>query len=74
MLVTSDQPILSGGLILLRFGCEPKEWVDDQANEVACQASGINFGGRPPTFSDATDNERGLMAMLSETKFALAFS
>jgi len=59
---------------LLRFGRQPKEWVDDQDNEVACQASGINFCGRPPSFNDATDNERGLMGMLSETKFALAFS
>jgi hypothetical protein len=59
---------------LLRFGRQPREWVDDSANERLCQASGINFHGRPPSFSDATDNERGLMRMLSQTKFALAFS
>jgi len=61
-------------LDLVRFGRQPKEWADDLANERACQASGINFHGRPPSFSDATDNERGLMGMLSKTKFALAFS
>lgn len=61
-------------LDLVRFGRQPKEWADDLANKRLCQASGINFHGRPPSFSDATDNERGLMGMLSETKFALAFS
>lgn len=59
---------------LLRFGRQPKEWADDLANERICQDSGINFHGRPPSFCDATDNERGLMRMLSTTKFALAFS
>jgi len=59
---------------LVRLGRQPKEWVDDLANERLCHASGLNFHGRPPSFSDATDNERGLMGMLSETKFALAFS
>jgi hypothetical protein len=59
---------------LVRFGRQPKEWVDDSANERACQASGINFQGRPPSHSDATANERGLMEILSKTKFALAFS
>ena len=61
-------------LDLVRFGRQPKEWDDDLANERACQSLGLNFHGRPPSFSDATDNERGLMGMLSKTKFALAFS
>jgi hypothetical protein len=61
-------------LDLVRFGRQPKEWVDDLANARHCQASGINLHGRPPSFSNVTDNERGLMRMLSETKFALAFS
>jgi hypothetical protein len=59
---------------LLRFGRQPKEWVDDLANERVCKTAGISFHGRPPSLSDATDNERGLMGMLSKTKFALAFS
>lgn len=59
---------------LLRFGRQPQEWVDDMANKRVCQAWGLNFHGRPPSFSDATDNERALMRMLSKTKFALAFS
>ena len=59
---------------LLRFGRQPKEWSDDQVNARACQSVGLNFHGRPPSFSDATDNERELMGMLSKTKFALAFS
>ena len=54
---------------LLRFGRQPKEWDDDLANGRVCQASGIKFHGRPQSFSDATDNERGLMGMLSKTKF-----
>lgn len=61
-------------LDLVRFGRQPKEWDNDQINAQACQASGLTFHGRPPSFSDATENERGLMGMLSKTKFALAFS
>jgi hypothetical protein len=61
-------------LDLVRFGRQPKEWEDDLVNAQACQSLGLTFHGRPPSFSDATDNERGLMGMLSETKFALAFS
>jgi hypothetical protein len=61
-------------LDLVRFGRQPKEWDDDLANARACQSLGLNFHGRPPSFSDATDNERGLMGMLSKSKFGLAFS
>ena len=59
---------------LLRFGRQPKEWDDDRANGRLCQSSGITFHGRPQSFSDATDNQRGLMGTLSKTKFTLAFS
>ena len=59
---------------LMRFGRQPKDWDDDLVNARACQSLGLNFHGRPPSFGDATDNERGLMGMVSETKFALAFS
>jgi hypothetical protein len=59
---------------LLRFGRQPKEWDDDLANARFCQASGMNFHGRPQSFRDATDNERGLMGTLSKTKFTLAFT
>jgi len=61
-------------LDLVRFGRQPKAWDDDLVNAGACQSLGVNFLGRPPSFSDATDNERGLMGTLSKTKFALAFS
>ena len=61
-------------LDLVRFGRQPKEWNDDLANVRACQSLGLTFLGRPPSFTDATDNERGLMGVLSNTKFALAFS
>jgi len=59
---------------LVRFGRQPKDWDDDQVNARACQSLGLAFHGRPPSFSDATENERELMKMLSNTKFALAFS
>ncbi len=59
---------------VLRFGRQPKEWDDDLANARLCQSSGIAFHGRPQSFGDATDNERGLMGTLSQTKFTLAFS
>lgn len=61
-------------LDLVRFGRQPKDWDDDQVNARACQSLRLTFHGRPPSFSDATENERGLMGILSETKFALAFS
>jgi hypothetical protein len=61
-------------LDLVRFGRQPRDWDDDQVNARACQSLGLAFHGRPPSFSDATENERGLMEMLSSTKFALAFS
>jgi hypothetical protein len=61
-------------LDLVRFGRQPKEWDDDLANVRACQSLGLTFHGRPPSFSDSTENERRLMVMLSNTKFALAFS
>lgn len=61
-------------LDLVRFGRQPKEWDDDSVNARVCKSSGLTFHGRPPSFSDATENERGLMGMLSNTKFALAFS
>jgi len=59
---------------LLRFGRQPKEWDDDLVNGRVCQSLGIDFHGRPQSLSDATDNERGLMGMLSKAKFTLAFS
>ena len=61
-------------LDLVRFGRQPKDWEDDLVSAQACQSFGLNFHGRPPSFRDATDNERGLMELLSKTKFALAFS
>jgi hypothetical protein len=61
-------------LDLVRFGRQPKEWDDDMASARVCQSLGLSFHGRPPSFRDATENERGLMGMLSTTKFALAFS
>jgi len=59
---------------LLRFGRQPKNWDDDSANMRACESFGLSFHGRPQSLSDATDNERGLMKVLSKSKFALAFS
>jgi hypothetical protein len=59
---------------LLRFGRQPKDWEDDLVNQRICQSSGLVFHGRPQSLSDATDNERGLMGMLSKAKFTLAFS
>jgi hypothetical protein len=59
---------------LLRFGRQPKNWDDDLVNAQLCQSSGLEFHGRPQSWSDATDNQRGLMGMLGKTKFTLAFS
>ena len=59
---------------VLRFGRQPRTWDDDLANAQLCQSAGLQFHGRPPSLRNATDNQRGLMAMLSQTKFALAFS
>ena len=67
-------PNLLRPIDLLRFGRQPKEWDDDLENKMACQSSRLEFHGRPQSLSDATDNQRGLMATLSKTKYALAFS
>lgn len=61
-------------LDLLRFGRQPTEWDDDPSNAQQCQSRMLSFQGRPPGFSDATDNERALMTLLGDTKFTLAFS
>jgi hypothetical protein len=59
---------------LLRVGRQPKEWDDDLINGRVCQSLGLDFHGRPQSLRDATDNERGLMGMMSKAKFTLAFS
>ena len=59
---------------LLRFGRQPPEWEDDVSSAADCESRGLRFQGRPPVFDDATDNERSLMRILNDTKFALAFS
>jgi hypothetical protein len=59
---------------LLRFGRQPAPWEDDEATVRACRARGLEFGGRPPTFDDATENERALMETLARSKFTLSFS
>ncbi len=59
---------------LLRFGRQPEAWDDDAVNQQRCESVGLRFHGRPKSWSDATDNERGLMQTLSSTKFAMAFT
>jgi len=59
---------------LLRFGRQPAEWDDDVQSARCSQSRGMTFHGRPPSFSDASDNERALMRLLGETKFTVAFS
>src|SRR5215469_12330786 len=61
-------------LDLLRIGRQPAEWDDDDLTRAVCQSRGLSFEGRPPTFADATQGERSLMAIESTTKFILAFS
>jgi hypothetical protein len=59
---------------LLRFGRQPTEWDDDAVNRKRCQSKSLSFHGRPPSWPEAVDNERGLMAFLSDAKFTLASS
>jgi hypothetical protein len=59
---------------LLRFGRQPAEWEDDQSTSRECEFRMLNFQGRPPAFSDATENQHALMRFLSNAKFTLAFS
>src|SRR5262249_18154404 len=61
-------------LDLLRIGRQPRDWDDDNSTRAVCESRGLSFEGRPPTFADATRNERSLMAMEGTTKFVLAFS
>ena len=59
---------------LARFGRQPPEWEDDGSTATECESRGLRFQGRPTTLDDATDNERSLMRILSESKYVLAFS
>jgi hypothetical protein len=59
---------------LLRFGRQPASWENDEETRRVCLERGLEFGGRPPTFDDATDNERALMEALGLAKFSLSFS
>lgn len=59
---------------LLRFGRQPTEWDDDEVNRQRCESRELSFHGRPPSWERAEDNERGLMAFLSDAKFTLASS
>lgn len=68
----SDKPVRR--FDLLRFGRQPAEWEDDASTSEQCQSRMLSFQGRPPAFSDAMENERALMGLLSDTKFTLAFS
>jgi hypothetical protein len=61
-------------LDLLRIGRQPREWDDDDSTSTVCESRGLSFEGRPPTFVDATQSERSLMAIESTTKYILAFS
>ena len=59
---------------LLRFGRQPAEWDNDVVSLESCRSKGLRFHGRPKSWSDATDHERGLMQTLSTTKFTMAFT
>jgi hypothetical protein len=59
---------------LLRFGRQPAEWDDDLHSKQQAQARGLSFHGRPPRFDDYLENHLGLMKLLSEAKFTLAFT
>jgi len=59
---------------LLRMGRQPLQWEDDVSSALVCQSRNLRFQGRPPYFSDATDNQRSLMEILSDAKYTLAFS
>ena len=59
---------------LLRFGRQPEEWEEDASNALECESRGLSYHGRPTSFDDPADNERGLMQSLSGAKFALAFT
>jgi hypothetical protein len=56
-------PYLVRKIDLLRFGRQPRNWDDDLINAQLCQSLG-----------DATDNQRGLMELLSKQKFGSALS
>jgi hypothetical protein len=67
-------PYLVRKIDLLRFGRQPRNWDDDLINAQLCQSSGLEFHGRPQSLGDATDNQRGLMELLSKQKFGSALS
>ncbi len=61
-------------LDLVRVGRQPPLWDDDAVSVTACAARGLRFMGRPKSFADPTENERGLMQTFGDAKFTLSFS
>lgn len=59
---------------VLRLGRQPLEWDDDEKSQVACNATGLAFSGRPPIQPTAIENQTNLMNSLANTKFVIAHS
>lgn len=59
---------------LQRLGRQPPGWEDDEETRRACASAGLRFEGRPPMYSDATENQVSLMRCLGRAKMVLAFS
>jgi hypothetical protein len=68
----SGDPVRS--LDLVRVGRQPPLWDDDAVSVTACAARGLRFMGRPKSFADPAENERGLMKTFGDAKFTLSFS
>lgn len=59
---------------LLRIGRQPSAWDDDKVTERACRERNLSFHGRPESSPDASENEKLVMRIFSQSKFSLTFS
>jgi hypothetical protein len=57
---------------LVRVGRQPPDWDDDATTRGATAARGLCFEGRPPSWADASENERQLMQTFSRSKYTLS--
>jgi hypothetical protein len=59
---------------LQRIGRQPSSWEDDSANERACNARGLRYGGSTPLVSDHRASMDSVLTAAASAKFTLSFT
>ncbi|GAA2557599.1 hypothetical protein GCM10009861_16990 [Neomicrococcus aestuarii] len=72
--ITSDYPLCSKNIDLLRIGRQPIAYEDDELTQADASKLGVLFAGRPSFGSNEDESNQNLHSALSESKSVLAFS